>query len=121
MDDFSHDLFLVMDFHSEVFREVCLHLASWPFLETSECLFVALFGGRAWKSFAYDCQPTKQANKSLLNSLHTHTCWCLRELELRLSRHVKAALGPDCLSLLDLTPDVQLETDGLLVATRRHP
>ena len=61
-------------------------------------------------------QP-KQANKSTLKTLHTHTCWCLHELEQRLSRHVKEALGADCLRLLNLTPDVQLDADGLLVAT----
>lgn len=36
VDDFAHDLFLVMDFQSEIFRELCIHLASRPFLDTSE-------------------------------------------------------------------------------------
>ena len=30
---------------------------------------------------------------------------------------MKEALGADCLRLLNLTPDVQLDADGLLVAT----
>eukprot|EP00439_Symbiodinium_sp_Y106_P029267 s1198_g3.t1 len=106
VDDFAHDLFLVMDFQSEIFRELCIHLASRPFLDTSE-----LFWGFVRRLLVFDSASTRLTEvvfrrsymKQLLLLEHLETTLsCCSELEsyrrhmTRAPHSTAALLAPSC-------------------------